>query len=132
MPDAFGPQGTLTGIVSPQETRPRPPRRLPRQVRLNRGDQVRVLGVGAGPEPRDDRPVRADQELLEVPLDVPGFAVRVGHRGEFLIHRMPPWPVDLDLLEQGEAHPVRGRAELLDLPGGSGLLAAKLVAGETD
>src|SRR6202451_2644630 len=44
----------------------------------------------------------------------------------------PPRAVALDLLEQGEAHPVGGRAELLDLPGGSGLLAAELVAGETD
>jgi hypothetical protein len=72
------------------------------------------------------------RNFLEVPLDVARLAVRVRHRGELLVHRVPPRPIDLDLLQHREAHPVAGRAELRDLIGGAGLLAAELVAGEAD
>ena len=38
--------------------------------------------AGPGPEPAQDPAVRADHELLEVPLDVAGVACGVGCLGE--------------------------------------------------
>src|SRR5205823_5198709 len=45
------------------------------QRRLDRLDDGLVLRLGPRPEPGQHRAVRADQELLEVPLDVPGLAL---------------------------------------------------------
>ena len=45
---------------------------------------------------------------------------------------MPFVAVHVDLLHQREAHPIGGRAELLDLIGRPRLLAHELVAGEAD
>jgi hypothetical protein len=102
------------------------------QAGLDRGDQVRVLRAGHRAEPAEHRPVGGDQELLEVPLDVTRLARGVGHRGQLRVHRVPARPVDFDLLEHRERHPVGGGAELLDLTSGARLLAAELVAGEAD
>src|SRR6516162_3420963 len=52
-----------------------------REVRLDGGDDLRVLRLDQRPEPGDDLPVRADQELLKVPLDVAGLTLGVGNRG---------------------------------------------------
>src|SRR6266581_2542568 len=103
-----------------------------REVRLDGGEDLGVVGLGAGAEPGRHGAVGAHQELLEVPLDVAGLAVRVRHRGELVVDGVPPGPVDLDLLEHGEGDPVGRRAELGDLVGRAGLLPAELVAREAD
>src|SRR5271170_2912130 len=87
---------------------------------------------GARAEPRGHRAIRADQELLEVPLDVPGLAVRVRHHGQVVVDGVPAGAVHLDLLEHREGDPVGRRAEFGDLLRGAGLLPAELVAGEAD
>ena len=48
---------------------------------LDGGDDLGGLGLGHRAEPRHGLAVRADQELLEVPLDVPGVALGVGQGG---------------------------------------------------
>src|SRR6516165_1019576 len=99
---------------------------------LDRGEHVGVVGRGPGPEPGGDRAVRAEQELLEVPLDVTRLAAGVGERSQLCIDRMPPRPVDLDLLEHRERDTVGRRTELGALLGGPCLLPAELVAREAD
>ena len=80
-------------------------------------------GTGAG------RSRRPRQELLEVPLDVAGLAVGVGHRGELLVERVAALAVDLDLLDHGERDAVRGRAEGGDLLGRPGSWAPNWLQG---
>src|SRR5260221_13193098 len=112
--------------------RPVPPAPLDRQAGLYRGDELRGLGVRARPEPPEDCPVGADQELPEVPLDGAGLTLGVGHRGQLSVDGMPARAVDLDLLEQREGPAVVHRAELADLVSGAGLLAAELVTGKAN
>ena len=53
-------------------------------------------------------PLGRDEELLEVPLDVAGVALRVGLGGQLVVDGVAPVAVDVDLLEQREGHAVGG------------------------
>ena len=77
----------------------------------------------------DDLAILADEELVEVPLDVTGER-RIFAR-EYLVERVAVRAVDLDLVEQRESHAVLAGAELLDLLIRARFLGAELVAGET-
>src|SRR5262245_49351647 len=101
-----------------------------RQHALNALGHLGRLRRHRGLKALDDLAVRTDQELGEIPLDV---ARKGGIRSRELgIERVAVGAVDLDLVEQREGHIVLGRAELLDLLVGPGLLGAELVAGEAE
>ncbi len=91
-----------------------------------------ILRLHLGPETRDDLAGARDEELLEVPGDVARSAVGIGCRRQLLINGMTVVPVHVDLLEEREAHPIRGGAELLDLLWCSRLLSHELVAREAN
>src|ERR1035441_5040426 len=101
------------------------------QLGLNRIDDGRVLWRDLGPEAPHDLAGPRDQELLEVPRDVPSGALGVGERRELLVDGVSVVAVHVDLLHERKGRSVGGRAELLDLLGRSGLLAHELVAGES-
>src|ERR1022692_2144659 len=101
------------------------------QAGLDRRDQLRVLGLGPRAEPPGYLPIGADQELLEIPLNVARLAGSVRNLGEFRVNRMPVRAVDVDLLEERKADSVINGAELLDLAGTAGLLPAELIARES-
>src|SRR3954451_18714247 len=103
-----------------------------RELGLDRGDDLVGLRFGAGAETRGDRALRADQELLEVPLDVAGLAVGVRGQSELGVQRVPARGVHLELVEHRESHAVRRGAEGLDLLRGPRLLATELVARRTE
>src|SRR5712664_3021663 len=66
------------------------------QLSLDDADDFGGVRLRARPEPADYRAIACHDELLEVPLDVAGLAIRVGDRGELGVERMPARPVDLD------------------------------------
>src|SRR6266567_2774425 len=101
------------------------------QARLDRLDDLGRFRVGHRPEPGHDLAIPADQELLEVPLDVARLALGIGHVSQLGVQRMPLRPVDVDLGEQRERDAVAQRAELADVLGRAGLLAAELIARES-
>ena len=72
------------------------------------------------------------QELLEVPLDVPGGPFAIGRGREFFVDGVASGPVHFDLLEQGERHPVVDRTEFGDLVGRPRFLLEELVAGKAE
>src|SRR5689334_21369381 len=74
-----------------------------------------VLGLDPRAEPAEHLAVARHEELLEVPLHVARGPVGVGVPRQLLVERMRSGPVHLDLLVQGERHPVRRRAERGDL-----------------
>src|SRR5262249_19021898 len=106
------------------------PLALCRQGGLDGGAQLRGVRLGARTEPAHHLAVRGDQELLEVPLDTAGRALGVVPLGQPGVDGVAARAVHLDLVRQWERDPVRGRAELGDLLGRPGLLAAELVARE--
>src|SRR5258707_2149163 len=97
-------------------------RRLRGEVLLDGGEDLGIVGDGTRAEPGRYRAVRADQELLEVPLDVAGRALGVRDGRQLVVDEVPANAVDLDLLEQRERHAVGSRAELGDLLRCPGLL----------
>ena len=87
-----------------------------------------ALRLGRARPPPLDLPVRAHEELLEVPLDA-----LEAHDARLL--RLEPVPdgrggiaVDLDFLQNGEADPVIDLAEALDVVIGAWVLRRELVA----
>src|SRR5699024_1409304 len=66
-----------------------------RQGVVDRGDQFGGARLGARTETAQNLAVGGDQELLEVPLDVPGLAVGVGGLRQLLVDRVPVLTVDL-------------------------------------
>src|SRR5438105_15913777 len=111
---------------------PPPHSRSARELLLDRGDETRVLRSDQGTEARHHLAVGRDEELLEVPLDVAGLTVGIGLLGQYVVERMAPFAVDLDLLEHRERDPVARRTELRDLLGAARLLLSELVAGEPE
>src|SRR5581483_7614424 len=97
---------------------------------LDRREDRGVVRLGPRPEPGHHGAVGREHELLEVPLDVPRFPVRVGKCGQHVVDGVPPGTVHLDLLEHRERNAVGRRAELGDLVGGAGLLRPELIARE--
>ena len=63
-------------------------------------DHLGGVGLGARPERPDDAAVGTDEELLEVPLDISGLALRVGGLGELGVQGVPVVAVDVGLLQQ--------------------------------
>ena len=90
------------------------------------------MRLDARVEPGHDGAVGGEQELLEVPLHVADPALLVGHRDQLVVDLVPALAVDVDLLGHREGDAVRRRAELGDLLGRPRLLAAELVARDTD
>src|SRR3954451_3034863 len=80
---------------------------------LDVGDDRRVVGYDHRRVPGHDLAVGGDEELLDVPADVAVVAVHVSRLGQLGVQRMAVGPVDVDLLEHGEAHAVVEGAELL-------------------
>src|SRR5688572_14769445 len=109
-------------------------RRLPADRASERGRDVVHQAVVARLHGRrvaiEQLPVAPDQELLEVPLDVAGMAVR--RVGEPRVQRMAAGAVDVEFPAHREGHAVGRRAEGLDLRLGAGFLRAELVAGKPD
>src|SRR5690606_34522133 len=106
---------------------------------LDRLDDSGGGGGRGGGAAGGDGAVGGDEELLEVPLHVPGLGglleaalVGVGRLDQRGVERVPALAVDLDLLGHREADAVRRGAERLDLLGRAGLLLAELVAGHAD
>lgn len=78
-----------------------PTRRLRRQCALDGRDDVVVLRIYRGAEPRNDRAIRANDELLEVPADFAAVSAGVGEVDHFAIERVTVPAIDLDLLSSG-------------------------------
>ena len=72
-------------------------------------------GPNARPEPVDHLATGCEEELLEVPLHVARLAAVVGCLGQLGLQRVSVRTVDVGLGQQRERHPVRRRAERLDL-----------------
>src|SRR5690606_32450831 len=93
-----------------------------------RGD---VSWLKLGRKTLDHATVPPNEEFGEIPFDdpteKPGRAFL-----EPLVKRMGPATVDIDALENREAHAIGHGAELGDFPGGSRLLPSELIAGETE
>ena len=92
---------------------------------------LEVLRLRQARPPLDHLAVPADEELLKVPLDT----LETHDAGLLLLQPLEDGlglvAVDVDLAEHGEADAIVDEAELLDLVVGAGVLAAELVAGET-
>jgi hypothetical protein len=133
------PGGPVPPVRPPRPPRPqrrdRPPSGVPRgsgQGGVDGGAQGGVVGADRGAEPGDDVAVTADHELLEVPADVAVVTLGVLLVDDCLVDGMALGAVDVDLGGDGKRHVVVGRAEVGDLVGRAGLLAAELIAREAD
>src|SRR3954447_25029203 len=91
---------------------------MPRRGSVERGldglRERRVTRLGLGTE-APHRAIRRDQELLEVPFDVPGLARRIGHRRQLDVQGMAVGPVDAEFLEDRKGHTVARGAKLANL-----------------
>src|SRR5690242_10657035 len=143
MPPCRGPSGwSTTTATTPSWRSPRPrasrpatsvatspagsdPRRALRQDGLDGADHLVGLRIRHRPEAASHLAGGGDQELLEVPLDVPGLALVVLHGREPVVEGVAAGPVDLHLLGHRERHAVGRGAERLDLVGRPRLLAAE-------
>src|SRR5690242_1836280 len=101
-------------------------------MHLDRSDDHIRLRLRVRTESTDDLAGPVDEELLEVPLDIPRLASGVIASAQLGIQRVPAIAVDVHLVEEREGHPVGGRAEGRDLVRRTGLLAAELVTREAE
>jgi hypothetical protein len=93
---------------------------------------LKTLRLGGRGPAAFDLAVTTDEELLEVPLDT----LYAEEAGLLVLQPLPDglglFTVDLNLAKDGEGDAVVDLAELLDLIVATGILAAKLVAGEAE
>lgn len=93
---------------------------------------LQSLGLGDGGPTTDDLTVGRDKELFKVPLD----ALQAEYTGHSVLHPGKDGrglvAVDVQLAEHGEGNAIVDLAEGLDLVVGTGVLAAELVAGESE
>jgi hypothetical protein len=91
-----------------------------------------LLGSDLRGEARDDLPGPIDQELREIPGNV-GVAVLVRLlRFQEIVEVTGPVAVDFDLREERKSDTVSGFRELQDFGVAAGLLAAELIARESE
>lgn len=93
---------------------------------------LKSLGLGSGSPATLNLAVTADQELLEIPLDTLDAQDTSLLVLQPVIDGLRLVTVDLDLAEDGESDAVVDLAEFLNLIVAAGVLASKLVAGETE
>src|SRR6476469_8598588 len=101
---------------------------LPLQRGLDVRAETRVFGSDGALVELHDLAVLADEVLGEVPgRKILGLRLEVGVDRRLILARLGD-----DLLEERERHAVLAGAELLDLLGRAGLLAAEVVAREAE
>src|SRR5215470_1566541 len=100
------------------------------QFALEALDQLRGLGRDVRPETCDDRPVTAEQKLLEIPLNRPSRGrVRVLRR-QVLVERALLWSIDVHFGEHRKSDPIPLLTERGNLGCRARLLLAELIAGK--
>src|SRR3989338_9640845 len=92
--------------------------------------QRRVIGGGTRAEARQHPTILADQELLEVPGDIPREFRALARQQT--VQRVPLMAVDLQLVTQRKADAVGAAAKGLDLGFAARLLPGELVAGQPE
>ncbi len=83
-------------------------------------------------KPCDGFAIRRHHEFFKIPADITFIASAVGQRGKFFVNRVTARTIDFNFFHHGKRNAVGCRAKFRNFLGRARLLAAELIAWESD